>query len=304
LIAAANSNKDAEFDFKKTSAFTRELETRPDFPVSLILSRDYVYSILTLGEKIDPKKKDTMIDFIKRVQKVDGGFSVDPLTTETSSQNTDFALQTLFYLGAINSIDAGKVKSYISSLKKPDGGFSYDSASKDSSLASTYYAVRVLSAINGLDNIDKAKTAEYIKRFEKKEGGGFAYVMETGVSNAKNTYMGIMALKALGMLDAQIKKNAISFLTSTMYTGKPAKYDVTQTLEEQAYTIMALKMLGAEKKINKDGVVKFIKSFYIPVNGGFGPIHGYGSAPDPTYFGIQGLAELGVLKIPQETQLK
>jgi prenyltransferase beta subunit len=204
----------------------------------------------------------------------------------------------------MNSIDAGKVKSYVSSLKRPDGGFSYDSASKDSSLATTYYAVHILSYIKGLDIVDKAKAAAYIKGFEKKDTGGFAYVKGTGVSNAKSTYMGIFALKVLGMLDEQTRKNAIKFLITTRYIGKPAKYDVTQTLEEQAYTIVTLKMLGAENKINKDGVVKFIKTFYIPVNGGFGPIHGYGTAPDSTYFGIQGLAEMGILKKPEETQLR
>ncbi len=115
---------------------------------------------------------------------------------------------------------------------------------------------------------------------------------------------GDLLSQKIGMLDEETKMNAIKFLKSTPYVGKFKKYYVTQTLEEQAYTIMTLKMLGAEKKINKEGVVKFIKSFYIPVNGGFGPIHRYGSSPDPTYLGIRGLAEIGVLKTPTENPLK
>jgi hypothetical protein len=63
-------------------------------------------------------------------------------------------------------------------------------------------------------------------------------------------------------------------------------------------------MLGAENKIKKDRVVTFIKSFYIPVTGGFGSIHGYGSSPDPAYFGIRGLAEIGIHKAPTESMLK
>jgi prenyltransferase beta subunit len=304
LIAAVDKEKnDAKFDFKKTSAFTHELETRPDFPVSLILARDYAYSVLALGEKIDPKRKETIVAFMKKVQKPDGGFTIDPGTKETSSQNADFALETLSYLGAIASIDIAKLRSYIASLKRPDGGFSYDAASKESSLATTYYAVHILFYVNALGNIDKAKTAGYIKGFEKKDTGGFAYQGGAGVANVKSTYMALFSLKALGMLDEQTKKSAVKFLASTPYTGKNAKYDVTQTLEEQAYTIMSLKLLNAENKINRSGAVAFIKSFYIPVNGGFGPIRGYGSAPDPTYFGIKGLAELGVLKKPQETQV-
>ncbi len=306
LVAATDKKKETtEFDFKKTSAYTHEMDARPDFPVSLVLARNYVYSVLALGESIDPKMKEKAVDFIKKVQRSDGGFSVESATNTTNILYTDFAFETLSYMGmgAVNAIDTGKVKSYLSSLKRPNGGFSFDAKTKEPSFQTTYYAVHILSYLNGLDIVDKAKTAAYIRGFERKDTGGFNYVKGTGIANAKLTYMGVFTLKTLGMLDEQTKKNAIKFLTSTPYVGKLKKYDVTQTLEEQACAIMTLEMLGAENKINKDGVVKFIKSFYIPVNGGFGPIHGYGSAPDPTYFGIRGLAELGVLKRPQQTQL-
>jgi len=297
LIAAADKKSEAvEFNFKKTSAYIHELDTRPDFPVSITLARNYVYSVLALGEKLDPKMKEKTITFIKGLQRSDGGFSIDPETKTTTSLYTDYALETLSYMGGVNAIDAGKVKSYIASLKKQDGGFSFDSTTKDSSLQTTYYAVHILASINGLDIVDKAKTAAYIKDFKRNDSGGFNYVKGTGVSNPKNTAMAVFTLKALGMLDDETRTDAIKFLASTPYAGKAVKYDVSQTLEEQVYAMTALKMLGAEKKISKRNAVAFIKSFYIPVNGGFGPIHGYGSAPDPTYFGLQGLVELGVLK--------
>ncbi|HEX9021748.1 MAG TPA: prenyltransferase/squalene oxidase repeat-containing protein, partial [Nitrospirota bacterium] len=272
------------------------------FPVSITLARNYVYSILALGEKLDPRMKEKLIDFIKKIQRPDGGFSIDPATRSTNALYTDFALETLSYFGAVNAIDAAKAKAYLSSLKRPDGGYSFDAKTKDSSFQTTFYAVHSLSYMNGLDIVDKAKTAAYIKAFEKKDAGGFNYVKGTGVPNVTNTYMGIFTLKALGMLDDQTKSSAIKFLAATAYMGKPVKYDVNQTLEEQANAVMTLKMLGAENKIRKSGAIAFIKSFYIPVNGGFGPIHGYGSAPDPTYFGIKALAELGVLKRPAEVQ--
>lgn len=305
LAAATNGKKEpVKFDFKKTSVYTHELDARPDFPVSITLCRNYVYSVLALGENIDPKIKEKVIDFAKKIQRQDGGFSIDIATKEANSLYTDFTLQTLSYMGAVNAVDTGKVKSYISSLKRPDGGFSFDAKTKESSFQTTYYAVHVLTYLNALDIVDKAKTAAYIKGFEKKGTGGFNYVKGTGTPNVTNTYMAVFALKSLGMLDDETKKNSTKFLASTRYIGKDVKYDVTHTLEEQAYAIMALKLLNAENKIKKDGAVAFIKSFYIPFNGGFGPIHGYGTAPDPTYFGIQGLAELGVLKRPVETQLK
>jgi prenyltransferase beta subunit len=303
LIAATDKKQEAvKFDFKKTSAYTHELDTRPDFPVSVTFARNYVYSVSALGEKLDPKSREKIVDFIKKLQRQNGGFSIDPANKATTSLYTDYALETLSYLDAVNAIDAQKVKSYLSSLKKPDNGFSFDAKTKDSSLQTTYFTVHTLSSINGLDILDKAKTAAYIKGFEKKDTGGFTYVRGVGIPDVKNTYMAIFTLNTLGMLDEQTKNNAVKFLVSTPYMGKVKKYEVTQTLEEQAYAIKALKLLGADKRINKDGAVTFIKSFYIPVNGGFGPIHGYGSAPDPTYFGIQGLAELGVLKRPAETK--
>jgi hypothetical protein len=306
LVAATDKKnaKPVEFDFKKTSTYTHELDTRPDFPVSVILARNYVYSVLALGETIDPKLKQKTINFIKGLQRPDGGFSMDIQNTDTTSQNTDFALEVLSHLGAVNAVDAGKVKSYLTSLKEPDGGFRFNAKTKGSSFQTTYYAVHALSYINGLDVVDKAKTAAYIKGFENKTTGGFNYVKGTGVPNVTITYMAVFTLKALGMLDDSTKINATKFLRATPYMGKKMKYDINQTLEEQADAIITLKMLGAEKKINKKGAVEFIKSFYIPVNGGFGPIHGYGSAPDPTYFGIRGLAELGILKRPVEIQLK
>ncbi len=300
LVAATDKKKEAtEFDFKKTSAFTHEIDTRPDFPVSITLARDYVYSVLALGEKLDPKMKEKMIDFTKKLQWSDGGFSVDSATKATNSLYTDFALDTLSYLNAVNAIDVEKVRAYLSSLQRPDGGFSFDAKTKDSSFQTTFYAVHALSYINGLDIVDKTKTTAYIKGFENKDSGGFNYVKGVGTPNVTNTYMAVFTLKALGMLDEQTKKNAIKFLSFTPYLGKKVPYDINQTLEEQANVILTLKMLGAENKINKERAVAFIKSFYIPINGGFGPIHGYGSAPDPTYFGIQGLAELGVLKKPR-----
>jgi prenyltransferase beta subunit len=304
LIAATDKKKEnAEFDFKKTSAYTHEIDTRPDFPVSVSLARGYVYSVLALGEKVDPKTREKVIEFVKKLQGTDGGFSIDPATKASNVLYTDFALETLSYLGAVNAVDTARLKSYLSALQRPDGGFSFDAKTKDSSFQTTCYAVHALSYVNGVDLVDRARTAAYIQGFERKDTGGFNYVRGIGVPNVTNTYYGIFALKALGMLDDQTKSNAIKFLSTTAYVGKPVPYEVNQTLEEQACANRTLKMLAAENTIRKNGAVAFIKSFYIPLNGGFGPIHGYGSAPDPTFFGIQALAELGVLKKPPESRL-
>ncbi len=302
FLCAATDKKEAksvEFDFKKTSAYVHELDTRQDFPVSVIFARNYVYSVLALGESLDPKLKQKTIDFIKNLQRPDGGFSVDAQTMDTTPQTTDMALEVLSYLGAENVVDAGKVKSYLTSLKVSDGGFRFSAKAKGSSFQETYYAIHALSYINGLGVVDKARTAAYIKGFERTGTGGFNYVKGTGVPDVTITYMAVFTLKALGMLDDTTRMDAIKFFSATPYLRK-MKYDINQTLQEQTYAIKAMKMLGAEKEIHEKEAIDFTKSFYISVNGGFGPIHGYGTAPDPTFFGVRALAELGVLKMPAE----
>jgi prenyltransferase beta subunit len=308
LGAAKEKKATGDFDFKKTRKYFHVLlDERPDFPVSIVLLNGYVYSLTALGETIDPQLKERMIDFAKKSQQPDGGFSVDIATHsshESSSLYTDYALETLAYMDAVGSIDIGKAKSYLSSLKQTDGGFSFNKEKKESTLITTYHAVHTLFLLNGLNIVDKAKTAEYIKSFEKKDTGGFSYVKGTGIANAKDTYMAAYALKTLGMLDDNTKNGAIKFLTSTPYIGKFKKTTATLTLEEQVYTLSALRVLDSTTGINKDQVVQFLKTFYLPEEGGFAAIQGFKSAPDPTCLGIRGLAELEILKRPVEKPLK
>ncbi len=304
LIAAGGERKVVNIDFKKASSYVHDINTRPDFPVTVPLLRDYVYSTLALGDRIDAARKNSIIMFVDKVRRTDGGFSVDPATQKTSSLYTDYTVEALAYMGALNKIDTRKVKAYLASLKRPDGGFSFDAQTNGSSLPSTYNAIHCLAEINGLDIVDKTRAAAYINGFERKDTGGFNYVKGKGVAEPKDTYMAVYCLKTLGMLDDGTKNRAIKYLVSTPYAGTNKKYTITQTLEEQAYTIMALKLLGASDRIVKGGAKAFIRSFYIPQNGGFGSIHGYGSAPDPTYFGILGLSELGVLKRPVKKSFK
>ncbi len=306
LIAAADKKKTVSgaIDFKKTSSFVHDMDGRPDFPVSILLMRNYVYSVIALGEKIGAEKKSKIIDFIKKTQQPDGGFSVDKAIKDTTSLYTEYALETLAYLGEPGSVDIAEAKSYILSLGRPDGGFSFNKQAKESSLATTYYAVHCLSLVNDLSALDKAKTAGYIKSFEKKSGG-FGYVKETGFPTAKNTYEAVFVLKALGMLDDATQERSVNFLMSSSYvSGKNKKGEEIPTLEEEAYTIDSLKLLGAANSINKQKVVSFVKQFYVSQVGGFASLIGYGAAPDPTYFAIRSLAQAGVLKTPTESPLR
>jgi prenyltransferase beta subunit len=287
--------KGGDFDFAKTSAFMREMETRPDFPVGMVLANDYVYSLLALGEKISTDKQNAVIACIKSLQQKNGGFVPDKATKSASLLYTDIALETLGYLNTMNAIDASKVKSFVASLKNPDGGYGFSQEAKGSTLTTAYFAVRVLKAINGLDLADKAKTAAYVKGFEKKEGG-FGSVKGTGVADARNTYMAAYVLNTLGALDDATRKGAVRFLATTPYAGNKGK--AMPDLNEQLYAILALKELKAADKIDKKFALAFMKRLYIKVNGGFGPLEGYGSTPDSTTTGLRILAEIGKLKAP------
>ncbi len=287
--------KSGGFDFARTSAFMKEMETRPDFPVSTVLANDYAYSLHALGTKIDTKRQSAIITSIKSLQLKNGGFVADKANKSASILYTDIALDTLGVFNSANAIDAARVKAFAASLKNPDGGFGFSQESKKSSLATTYYAVHALKTIGGLDLVDKARTAEYVKSFEKKEGG-FGSVKGVGTADARSTYMAAYLLNAVGMLTDTTRQSAVKFLGTTPYGG--SKHKAMPDLDEQLYAIKALKELKATGKIDRKYAMVFLKKVYVPTNGGFGPIVGYGSTPDSTTTAIRILAEMGKLKTP------
>lgn len=287
-----------DFDFKKTEAFVREIETRPDFPVVTVFARNYVYSIVSLGGKIDDKKKQAIESFIKSNQKIDGGFGNDKHDKESSILYTDYALGAFSLVNLPPSTDLARAKTFILSLRNADGGFAFSAKEKESSLVNTYMAIHSLGLLDSLSLVDAAKTAAFIKGFQLKDGG-FSYVKGTGVATAKHTYMAVYALKALGKLDDATRSTALKYLNSSPY-GKEStsKADSLHMLEEMDATIDALKLLGAKDKIDKKKAQKILKQLYISVNGGFGPLPGYGSTPDSTFLGLHILTGMGSLKEP------
>ena len=298
ILSNVSNVSAGDFDFVKTKAFMREMDTRPDFPVTIVLAHDYVYSLVSIGDKINPKEAEAVEAFIKANQHLDGGFSSDKHDKETSILYTVHALETLALIKLPPSIDIARARTFITSLKNTDGGFGFSANAKESSLNNTYNAVRSLSLLNSLNIADAAKTAAYIKGFEHKEGG-FGYVKGTGVASAKFTYMALYSLKELGKLDEATKANALKYLNSSAY-GKSTKekVDSLQMLEEMGYTIDALKLMGAKGSIDTKKANGILKQVYIKQNGGFGPIPGYGSTPDSTFLGLHLLVGAGKLKAP------
>ena len=285
------------FEFKKTREFIKEMETRPDFPVSTGLAYDYVYSLRALGATIQPTRKKSIITYLQQTQQNEGGFAADKTNKVGSLLFTDIAIDTLAYLDSAGAPDTEKTKKFIIALKNPDGGFGFSSASRQSTIATTYYAVKILASLNALSSVDKAKTTGFIKGFERKDTGGFGYVKGKGSATAKTTYMALYTLNALGTLDEATRKNSLRFLEGAPCGKKSQKKEMPE-LNEVSYTLQAAKVLKSKDAIDVKRVADFLKRIYIPVNGGFGPLEGYGSTPDSTTTAVRILAEIGRIKAP------
>ncbi len=301
--AFAMEKADAKnFDFAKTREFFQDMESRPDFPVSTVLAYDYVYSLRALGETIEPARKKSIIKYLQEAQQKDGGFIGGKANNDASALFTDIALDTLAYLDNPGALDTEAAKKFILSLKNSDGGFGFCSASRESTMATTYFAVKILGSLNALSSVDKAKTASFIKGFERKETGGFGYMKGNGVAAAKITYMAVYALNELGMLDETTRKNSLRFLEATP-CGTKSSNDDTPDLNELSYALQAAKVLTSKNAMDDKKVLTFLGKIYIPVNGGFGPLEGYGSTPDSTSTALRILVEIGKLKTPAMSPL-
>lgn len=283
------------FDFAKTKAFMAEMETRPDFPVSVVLANDYVYSFLALGEQIAPARKIAIVSCLKGVQQKNGGFTGDKVDKNASLLYTDLAIETLGYLKETGAINSAGVRSFVTSLRNSDGGYGYSQVSRESNLASTFYAVRILKTLGHLDQIDRAVTARFIKKFERKKGG-FGYVNGAGVADPKSTYMATYVLNALGLLDRPTRNGALKFLATTPYLN--AKSTERPELDAQLYTLLTLKELKANTGMGGTLASALLHKLYIPINGGFGPLTGYGSTPDSTTTALRIMTATGSLRIP------
>jgi hypothetical protein len=294
-LFAANASAGEHFDFAKTREFIGEMEGRPDFPVSLILANDYACSLRALGEAIRPDREKSIVAYLQSIQQKDGSFAGDRIGRKGSALFTDIALGTLDCLDTSGSVKNDAAKKFILSLKNSDGGFGFSRASRESSLATTYYAVRILSSMSALSSVDKARTAQYIKKFERKNTGGFGSAQGPGVSTARDGYMAVYALYALDLLDDATRKNTVRFLETAAFGKQSFKKEMPE-LNEALFAIRTARLLNSEDSMDRARIMKLLNRLYIPVNGGFGPIEGYGSTPDSTATALRILAETGALK--------
>ena len=290
FICNAFADTAKNFDLAKTGSLMREMVARPDFPVAMSLASDYTETLLGLGEEIKPAEKTAIVKFIKNAQQTNGGFVAESSSKDASLLYTQLALDTLAELNELKKIDASRVKSFVATLKNADGGFGFSQNSPASTLPTTFYAVRTLETVGGLDRVDRAKTVAYVQGFEK-QSGGFGFVRQVGVATPRNTYMALYILKTLGALNDSTRESCLQFLATTPYLNEKSRQ--MPDLNELSYTVESLQMLNATERLDHKRTLAFLKRLYIPVNGGFGPLLGYGSTPGSTATAVRILSEIG-----------
>lgn len=119
-------------------------------------------SALNLLNKLDDKRKDEMIEFIKSCQNEDGGIGGN-LQHDSHITNSLYAVLILSQFDALDAIDTEKVAKYVAGLQKEDGSFSGDSRF-------SYTAISCLTLLNRMDLIDVKKAREFVLRCNNIDG--------------------------------------------------------------------------------------------------------------------------------------
>lgn len=296
--AADKTKEDQKIDLKMTADYFKGWEGRAKFPDSVTFSYYYASSLAALGEKITPEIKETIIDFIKRCQRKNGGFTSEPSYSQDANIIfTYYALRSLTFLDSLDAINKEKAKGFVLGLYQGDGGFTaQDKKGQRTSLAMTSYGVQCLQMLGALEKLDKQKTITFINGNMSKDGKGFSTVKKGGASpQAAN--MAVRVLDILGGLTDSTKSAVVDYLKTTRYSGliKGEKYQSVPQLKAMAETIETFSKLSALDQVNTSKMYEFVESLYIAENGGFGPSPGLGTTPPSTYYGLVCLAGLGKL---------
>ena len=121
---------------------------------------------LDLLNKIDKNKH---INWLKSLQRPDGGFWEGTGTNQSQITHTYFAVKALEELGALNPIEGNKLIRFITSCQNPNGGFSY-LPNQLPQAQPTYYAIMLLKGMKGyLTEEHKRNVQQLVKAVEIEE---------------------------------------------------------------------------------------------------------------------------------------
>lgn len=113
-------------------------------------------SALSLLDKLDDKRKDEMVEFIKNCQCENGGIGGN-IQHDAHITCSLYAVLILSQYDALDAIDTEALAKYVAGLQKEDGSFSGDSRF-------SYTAISCLTLLNRLDLIDVKKAREFVLR--------------------------------------------------------------------------------------------------------------------------------------------
>lgn len=299
LLIAANPAEPLPPDFGNTAAFLDEWTSRDNFPDAATFAYYTAYGYRALQRPMPAPASAKAVDFLKRCQDASGGFVSQPKwDPKPSLLWTAHALKALALLGKLDAIDANKAAAFVRAQATSDGGYRMAPGEKEGSLAAAHFALESLAILGRSSAVDRARTRAFIERFAV-EGGGFSLALPPRAALPRATYFGVAALSRLGTLRPAIRAGAVAYLKSTPYSGlvaaQPPPYPET---EELAYALAALRLLGALDQIRREPVEEFLAARFVPDNGGFGPLVGYGSTPPSTYAALEAMVSLGRLPDP------
>jgi prenyltransferase beta subunit len=298
---SATAGEAKKIDFSKTWEYVNNWAARDAFPDSPSFAYMNVYCQRALGHQAGDAAKQKIVRYLKKCQKPDGGFVANPDQKGGTEERSNviftyFALATLDLIDNHSSTDMKKATDFVISLVQKDGGIGLN-ANGSANLGTTYYGVRCLSLLNALDRIDKNRTIKYIIS-HRDDNKGFG-VLPGKPSAPQSTFMAVESLKLLGGLTEDIKTGVMKYLVETPFAWfrKPENLALLE-LDDQSSVLETAAICQAMSRLNTEKIHEFVASQYIAENGGFGPSAGLGSTPPATYYAIECLVKLGVLKDP------
>ncbi|CAI9719722.1 geranylgeranyl transferase type-2 subunit beta [Octopus vulgaris] len=263
---------------------------------------------LSLMDKLDKVDRDEVLEFVKKCQHENGGFSAsighDPHLLYTLS-----AVQILTLYGTTDTVKTAKIVEYVKGLQQEDGSFIGDKWGEvDSRFC--FCAVATLKLLGKLDAIDVDKTIQFVLSCMNFDGGFGS--RPDSESHSGQIYCCVGLLAITGKLH-HVNADMLGWwlcerqLPSGGLNGRPEKLpDVCYSW----WVLSSLKIIGRLHWIDKEKLVRFILACQDDETGGFSDRPGDTVDPFHTLFGLAGLSLLGdksikevnpVFCMPQET---
>jgi geranylgeranyl transferase type-2 subunit beta len=268
------------------------------FPESAAFAFYNLYATRALGGAVSKELRAQVVEYVKKCQAPDGGFTAAPGTGESHVVTTLYALRTLALLGSLDAVDRPRAMAFLASLARPDGSYRGRAADADASLGTTFHAVAALDLLGATSLADRARTARYLSSHQGADGG---FALRPGMAASPSaTFMAVRALKLLGALEAETSAAVARHLAGSRYSGRlrEGRFTSVPEIEDEANVLAALADVGRLDVVDRAEVERFVGSLYVAANGGFGPQPGLGTTPPSTYQAIACLVILGRLQEP------